>query len=218
MRFLLVFAFFGLLITACTQAPKAPLAVATDDSIVNAAIGDTVQLVLPSDIHWIGTKISGYHHGSISFSSGYFVVKADSLVGGRFVIDMASITDADLKGDLKGKLETHLKSADFFDVAKHPTASFDLVAATPAKTTDSTNYTLTGNLTLRGVAKQISFPAQVKVSGGSVRAKANFNINRKDWGVAYEGKRDDLIRDEINLDLDLRSLTPAPTQSDGTHK
>jgi polyisoprenoid-binding protein YceI len=66
-------------------------------------------------------------------------------------------------------------------------------------------HTITGNLELRGVTKQISFPATIRVATGAVDVNAEFAINRKDFGLSYPGKADDLIRDDVLVKLDVHA-------------
>ena len=100
------------------------------------------------------------------------------------------------------RLTGHLKSADLFDVENHPTASFN---STAIAANDDGTYTLTGNLDLHGVTKQISFPATISLSESGFTANAEFSIKRFDFGIEYPGKADDLIRDEVLIKLDLTS-------------
>jgi polyisoprenoid-binding protein YceI len=102
------------------------------------------------------------------------------------------------------KLLEHLKSADFFDVAKFATASFK---STSIKA-DGAAVKITGNLTLHGVTKQIEFPATVAIAGKDVKGDAEFSINRKDFGIAYAGKQDDLIRDGVVLKIHVAGKQP----------
>jgi polyisoprenoid-binding protein YceI len=74
---------------------------------------------------------------------------------------------------------------------------------TELKAGDDGSYTVSGNFTLRGVTKNISFPATVTESSDAVAIKAEFDIKRSDFGIKYEGKADDLIRDEVVIRLDL---------------
>ncbi len=100
------------------------------------------------------------------------------------------------------KLTGHLQSADFFDVAKFPTARFTSTSIAQGK--DGTT-TVTGDLTMHGVTQRISFPAQVTQSGDLATATAAFGINRKDFGLVYPGMPDDLIKDEVLLKLDVQA-------------
>jgi len=115
----------------------------------------------------------------------------------------AEIDTASLFADQE-KLTGHLKSGDFFDVEKHPKARF---TSTSIKTggENGASHTVTGNLELHGVTKSISFPANIKTADGSVDVDAEFAINRKDFGLVYPGKPDDLIKDEVLIKLQIRS-------------
>jgi len=97
------------------------------------------------------------------------------------------------------KLTGHLKSPDFFDVASHPTATFESTEIVPAET----GYMVTGNLDLHGVTKSITFPAEITVEDGQVRVDSEFSIKRFDFGIEYKGKADDLIRDDVVIRLQL---------------
>lgn len=120
-----------------------------------------------------------------------------------FEVQTASvITDPDDRGMMSEKLDEHIKSPDFLDVATFPTATFTSTAIEPGA--DATTYTVTGNLTVRGVTKSITFPATVTIADGTVSAKAEFSLNRKDFNVVYEGKPDDLVREEFVMQIDLR--------------
>ena len=107
-------------------------------------------------------------------------------------IDLASVkTDSP-------KLDEHLKSPDFFDVAKFPEAKF--VSSQVAKNADGT-YVVSGELTLRGVTKEISIPAKIELADASVSMTAAFEINRKDFQIVYPGMPDNLIKDMVTIKL-----------------
>jgi polyisoprenoid-binding protein YceI len=93
-----------------------------------------------------------------------------------------------------------LKTPDFFDVAKFPKATF---VSTKVEAAGGDNYNVTGNFDLHGVKKSISFPATIKVTPDNVAVVAEFSINRKDFGIVYAGKADDLIRDGVVIKLNL---------------
>ena len=102
------------------------------------------------------------------------------------------------------KLEGHLKSADFFDVERFPTATFrstNIKAAVQGAAT----HTIKGDLTLHGITRRIAFPATLIVRGGEVSGMAEFSINRKDFGITYAGKADDLIREGVVLQINVRA-------------
>jgi polyisoprenoid-binding protein YceI len=151
-----------------------------------------------SKINFIGIKLTGSHRGGFKNFNGYFTLKDGVPVGNehKVVIDMTSAWSDD------EKLTGHLKSPDFFDVAKFPQATFDVTSL--EKKTDA-EYSISGNFTLHGIQKNISFPATVAKVGDAVKIAANFNIKRQDFGIVYPGKADDLIRDQVVIELDLEA-------------
>jgi len=154
-----------------------------------------------------GTKVTGRHQIRLPLKEGRVVVSPEGCVtGGRIVLDLTRLEVLDLQGDLKAKLEGHLKSSDFFDVEKYPEAIFEITGCEEGE--NDTIY-LSGNLTMRGVTKNIRFPANAFTEGGILLSKASFNINRQEWGIAYKGKPDDLIRDEVNITFSVQA-GPAP--------
>lgn len=152
-----------------------------------------------SSIHFIGSKITGSHEGGFKTFDGSFQLTNGEPTSGSFNIDMNSVwSDAE-------KLTGHLKSEDFFSVSQFPKASF--VATAFEKQADHT-YLLSGNLTLRGVTKNITFPATVTGDESQFNLVSEFDINRYDWNIVYKGKADDLIRKEVVIKLALKA-TPA---------
>jgi polyisoprenoid-binding protein YceI len=151
-----------------------------------------------SSIEFLGSKVTGKHKGGFKNFAGELHGTKDRLsdAGNKVVIDTRSIwTDTD-------RLTGHLKSSDFFNVAQIPTATF--ISTSIAQ--EGTNSTVTGNLTLHGITKQISFPASIKVSEASIELIAEFFINRFDFEMKYPGKADDLIRKEVVLKLNIQAI------------
>jgi len=153
-----------------------------------------------SKVEWTGSKVTGKHDGGFKTFKGtvQLVDQTPEKSSVNVEIDTGSLySDSD-------KLVSHLKSPDFFDVAKFPTATF---ASTEVKKggDKGASHTVTGNLTLHGVTKSITFPATIKTSPGAVDVDAEFAINRKDFGLVYAGKPDDLIRDDVVIKLTIRS-------------
>lgn len=147
-----------------------------------------------SKIEFVGAKVTASHDGGFTDFSGK-VDLGDPVEASAIEL---TIQTNSLFAD-KEKLTKHLKSPDFFDVTKFPTASF---RSTEIKK-DGEGHTISGDLTLHGVTKRISFPATVTVTGSQVNAKAEFSINRQDFGIAYAGMKDDLIRDLVVIKLSL---------------
>jgi polyisoprenoid-binding protein YceI len=103
-----------------------------------------------SKINWLGKKVTGQHSGTIAIKSGMIQVGSSSVVGGEILVDATSITDLDLDGEYKGKLEGHLKSDDFFGAEKNPVITFKItrVQNAPAGTVDAT-HVVSGDLTIK---------------------------------------------------------------------
>lgn len=154
-----------------------------------------------SKVLFTGSKVTGKHDGGFNQFSGTI-----DLVNGkpeessvRVDIDATSVfTDDD-------GLTKHLQTGDFFEVAKYPKASFasTKIVADAGKGADS--YTVSGDLELRGIKKAVTFPATIVVSPADVKVDSEFSINRKDFGIVYAGKADDLIRDDVVIKLDLKA-------------
>ena len=78
-----------------------------------------------SKIKWTGKKITNASHwGSLSFSEANLDFDGDDLVGGKFVVDMNSMSVDDIQGRGKQRLEGHLRNEDFFYVEKYPSICF----------------------------------------------------------------------------------------------
>lgn len=152
-----------------------------------------------SKVEFVGSKVTGKHDGGFKSFTGNI-----DLVNGKpeesqvsIDIEMTSVfTDAD-------GLTKHLQDGDFFDVAKFPKSSFISTKIVPDAAKGAGNYTVTGDLTMRGVTKSITFPAKITVDADKVGVESEFVINRKDFGIVYAGKADDLIRDDVVMKLNL---------------
>jgi len=179
-------------VTAATvDSPAEPKAAAAPDGEATKSLA-----INPSNskIEFVGAKVTASHDGGFTDFSGK-VALAEPIESSQIELTLQT---ASLYAD-KEKLTKHLKSPDFFDVAKFPTATF---RSTGIKK-EGEGHTITGDLTLHGVTKSISFPATISVSDTQVSAKAEFSINRQDFGIAYAGMRDDLIRDLVVIKLSL---------------
>lgn len=201
------------ILSACTNVPKADKASTTEKQAVAAADGVVISTDSNSTLTWTGTKPTGTHTGLFKLKEGNVVVKDNNLTGGSFVIDINSLSNLDLPESDKPKLEGHLKSPDFFDVEKYPTAKFEITSVEPFKPGASEDvvmkdatHTIKGNLTLKDSTKNIAFPAKIEIAAGKVTAVADFNIDRTAWGMNYKGPNnpaDWVIRKAVNLKLNI---------------
>lgn len=155
-----------------------------------------------SKVEFLSGKVTADHPGGFTKFTGKVVTSDDakSVKQVEVEIDMDHIWTDDPKKD-NAKLTGHLKTGDFFLVKEYPTSRFISTEIKPGG--EGGTHTVTGNLTMRGETKSISFPATIKVEDGKVRAKAEFKINRHDWKVSFRGAEDNLVRDEVALILDI---------------
>ena len=159
--------------------------------------------VSESKVIWKGYKVTGSHDGNINLKSGHLEMKGKKLVGGEFVVDMTSIVVTDLEaGKGKEKLEGHLKSADFFGVESNPTSK---LVFTSVKPMNDNSYTVTGDLTIKGITK----PVTLVVSMFENKASATLKIDRTKYDIKYgsgsffDNLGDKAIYDDFDLVVDL---------------
>ena len=195
-----------LLVCSCsnpaTDKPKAVTSDAAPVSSSSPAASVEKYLIKPdsSKIEFHASKVTGSHHGAFEKFSGaidYAGQPEKSHV--TINIDMNSVTTD------TPDLTKHLKTADFFDVAKYPTAKFESTEIKPGGEKGA-SHTVTGNLTLHGVTKSITFPATIAVTPDAITVESTFAINRKDFGINYAGAADNLIRDDVVLTLHVRGV------------
>lgn len=201
MRITLTVFVIALGVTGCKNpgADVAPATVEPEPAVVEevTAVAPVAVLEITPDnskVEFVGAKVTRSHPGGFSDFGGKLQL-ADPPENSQ--IDM-TIRTATLFAD-DPKLTKHLKSPDFFDVEKFPTATF---TSTDIKK-EGAGHVISGDLTLHGVTKRISFPATITVTDGEVKAVSEFSINRKDFGLVYPGMPDDLIRDLVVVKLSL---------------
>ena len=166
-----------------------------------------------SRVEWKGYKVlktdQTTHFGTIRFESGDVTIKEGKLQSGKFVADINTLENIDLKDkqEMKTKLESHLKSGDFFEVEKFPTASYEITKVTEANGGDY-NTLLDGNLTIKGITKPVQFKANVTVADGNVNiATESTDINREDFGLKFElPLQNGLLNKEFNLQILVKAL------------
>jgi len=191
-----------LFFASCENPADKTSAALVTDAVENSNIvtaGGTRYVFTPeSTVNFIGSKVTGSHEGGFKTVSGHFTVKDGVLVGNdhSVIIDMNSLWSDD------EKLTGHLKNKDFFEVEIYPEASF---VATSLEASSATDYVVSGNFTLHGITKNITFPATAVEEGDSVKINSTFNINRKDFGIVYSGMSDNAIRDEVVISLVLEA-------------
>ncbi|HKG07470.1 MAG TPA: YceI family protein [Pedobacter sp.] len=190
---------------------------------VAAKQGDVYTVDLESSkVSWKAFHKGGFapRWGTLSLKSGEVSFADGELAAGDFVIDMQSLkvdsTSVTEKDKKYTELEAHLKSKDFFDVEKNPTADFKItkveaLAADAAKeAVTGANKTVSGNLTLLGKTLNVSFPAKVVLAGENVSVAATFTVNRTDWGIKFGATAADpaewMISKDIEISIDLKAV------------
>lgn len=219
-KFTLLIMVLGLTLTSCKN--KTPgTAAATGDAVKTTATApadaaDYVVDTANSKIIWAGAKPGKTHSGTINITKGMLSAADNNIVKGMFEIDMTSLEVTDLQpGSGKEQLEAHLKGTveekrdDFFNVKEYPSATFQITSVTAAPS-DGSTHNITGNLTLKGQTKSITFPASVVIAGNKISAVAPaFKINRTEWGIKFMSKsilddlKDGFIEDEVSLTINL---------------
>lgn len=160
---------------------------------------------------WVGKKVTGQHHGSIQVQEGSVRWGADGLAAAEVTIDMGSIKDLDMDGESAARLERHLRSDDFFGTARFKTATFKTtrVEKIAGAAAGQPNYTVTGDLTIKGIAKPITFGLRAWQEDRSVRAVGTAVFDRTHYGIEYrsgsifDALGDKMIDDLVELRFDL---------------
>jgi polyisoprenoid-binding protein YceI len=185
---------------AAAAKPGLPVAAIAAEAPVAAAPPDAAVLGFDqtsSKIGFTGKKVTGAHTGGFGTFSGEVRLGKDPAHSSvTLSIDMASTTSDN------EKLTGHLKSPDFFDAATFPQATFTSTSITAGGEGGAT-HTVKGNLSLRGVTKNVAFPATLTLSPDRVTLKASFALDRKAFNINYPGKANDLIKDHVDLFLDV---------------
>lgn len=120
---------------------------------------------------WIDKGFIDAQSGTLTFNNGY-------ITGGEVVINMATIKAIQTgSGNGQDQLSKHLKSKDFFDVEKFPTATFAI--------TKVENNVMSGNMTIKGVTQPVSFPITILESENEYILSGTATIDRTLFGVEF---------------------------------
>ena len=205
-----LFAIVGLiaLTTSCKEEKKA---VTQEAKPVQEMVTATKYKADPAKtfITWDAHKLVGGHQGTINASGGVLKVENGKLVGGSFIIDVNSITCTDIPaGGKNDKLIAHLKNEDFFETEKFPNGAFEITSVTNKAGKDI----IAGNLSLKGVKKNIEFPAMVTISEASLMITSEeFVIDRTDFNIMHNSAKtadaaalgDYLIKDNVHITVNI---------------
>jgi polyisoprenoid-binding protein YceI len=155
-----------------------------------------------STFKWTGKEVTGSHWGYVRFTEGELMVENNILRGGTFEVDMHSM-DCQDAGE---KLLNHLKSDDFFSVAKFPTA---ILVIKKAVFSGGDQYGIKADLTIKGITHEVLFPATVMVSDHEMYAQARFSVDRTKYNIKYRSAGffsnlgDKAIDDHFEVDVNI---------------
>lgn len=160
-----------------------------------------------SSISWEAKKLVGGHTGFVDLTSGTLVFNGKKLAGGGFIANMTTIKTMDNGTKPNAGLDKHLKADDFFGVEKHPAANFTIKKVQGS----GANLNITGDLTIKGVTKSVTFPATVTWNADkTISAVAEkIEIDRTKYGIQYRSKSvfsdigDKMIEDNFTISVKL---------------
>jgi polyisoprenoid-binding protein YceI len=167
-----------------------PAPAETPPAAVSAAAG----MLTPENmkIEFVGTKKDGKHLGGFKKLKGSVKPTTGDFAASHIELE---IDTQSLFTDTEPKLTAHLKSPDFFDVQKHPTATFVSTAIKPSKEGETTHQ-ITGDLTLHGNKKPITIPVKVTQTDDAWTMEGQFTLNRLDYGIAF---RPDMVNKDVTV-------------------
>jgi len=173
-------------------------------------------------------------HSSANFSIRHMMVSnvkgGFEKVGGTVVYDGKNLKNAKVDATIEvasidtreAKRDEHLRTPEFFDVAKYPTITFKSKRVQQVK---SGKFQLVGDLTMHGVTKQVSLDVDgptpaIKDPMGKQRmgASATARLNRKDFGISYNKLLDTggaMLGDDVKVEIELELIKEAPRQAEG---
>ncbi len=166
-----------------------------------------------SVVLWKGSTSATFNTGSFQVTSSELSTKNNVIRKGKFVIPIVSIKNFNLPDAVKNDLLDHLKSADFFNMAIHPNASFNLTRSTSyigngTEAISGANQYFSGEFTMIGKTLPVSFPARVEFLEDSLKLEATFKLDRTRWGMTYASDPalgDHYINKEVEIHLKIQA-------------
>jgi polyisoprenoid-binding protein YceI len=141
-----------------------------------------------STAEWKGSAPDHFHVGSFKVTGKLNATGDGHVSSGDFTIPIASIEDFDLQEPVKTELLNDLKSANFFNLAVHPNASFHITKMAPYTGADTSaiagaNYLVTGDFTMIGNTHSLTFPAKITTTENGISTEAKFKLDRTQWDM-----------------------------------
>ncbi|WP_044399166.1 YceI family protein [Lacinutrix sp. Hel_I_90] len=197
----------GAAVTGCKNGAEE--AKTGDAEVVKEVMVEASYKAIPEEsmIMWTANKVVGGHSGTINVANGVAQTKGNELVGGNFIFDISTLENTDIEdAEEKAKLEGHLKSADFFDAETFPNATFEI--------TNVDGNMVSGNLKMKGIEKNVTFPAQIGMNGDMMTIISDtFTIDRTEWDIKYNSGKfadpaklgDYMIKDDVELKVSIKA-------------
>ena len=218
----MVFAAAGLILS-CEQAPKGDKAIIAEQARATEGVGESFLVdTVRSWIRFTGHGVGKNHPGIFKLRYGNVMAADNKITGGTFIMDITSL-DLEQEGEMiDTKLRPHLLSGDFFDANRFGTSRFQITKIEPYAPRDGekslvqgANFRVSGNLQIRDVTKNITFPARVDLDGERLGARANFDIDRREWQMNYGNDKtlgDKFISEKVNIELNLQAYKKRQTR------
>jgi polyisoprenoid-binding protein YceI len=151
-----------------------------------------------TNVVWKASKVGGSHTGNISVSNGDLTIVDGKPVTSIVTIDMNSMTSTDLTNPEENtKLVNHLKSADFFDTTKYPTARLALSSWEQSPE----GLQMVADLTIKGVTKRVTIPVGVQSVGTGFSIVGQITIDQSDYSIVSNKAFDAVVNDEVVLEF-----------------
>lgn len=151
-----------------------------------------------SELNFTGHKVGGTQKGTFLFFDGTLTLQDDDPESLHIEVNfpMESIMTDD------PGLAPVLLSERFFNAGVHPEGRF--VSRQVAHNGDG--YTVTGDLTLNGVTKTLSFPAAIELGENALSLNAGFQVDRQWWNLTWGGVGEYVMRDRVDIDINARAV------------
>lgn len=180
-----------------------------------------VGLLLASRVYAADVYAIDAGHSTLGFSIKHMMVSSSTgafdQIEGSIAFDPNDLAASKAEATIQAKSintrqekrDGHLRSADFFDVEKFPTITFVSKAITQA----GEGYTIVGDLTMKGVTKEVSIPVTVsgpvKTAMGTVLGlSGSFTLNRQDYGITWNKALDQAgvaVANEVKVNIDIEA-------------
>ena len=183
----------GLLMAACEKAPQGDNVIITDEVLPKSGTGQS--FLVDTANSWVrlsGTGVGKSHPATFHLRFGKVTASSDEVTSGNFILDVASMQMAGQEEIASNQTKPHLLSGDTLNAMSFGTSQFELTGIEPYKPKDEdkslvkgANFMVSGNLQIGAVTKNIAFPARVDLDGNTLKANADFDIDRRQWQLNY---------------------------------